>query len=58
MGIFELVKFKVILGLFSALVSKWPVTKKAAVGRAKRTEILGLVDISNTYRVPLTMYML
>ncbi len=27
-GTFDLLVFKVILGLFSALVSKWPVTRK------------------------------
>ena len=28
MGIFDLVVFKVILGSFDALVSKWPVSQK------------------------------
>ncbi len=37
-GTFDLLVFKVILGLFGTLVSKWPVTQKQ-VSREKLSEI-------------------
>ncbi len=40
--------FKVILGSFSAFVSKWPVSQKLG-HRAKETEILRLGNTNNTY---------
>ncbi len=40
-GTFDLLVFKVILGSFIALVSKWPVTQKRLAIRATRTEFWG-----------------
>ncbi len=48
LGTFDLVGFKVILGSFGALASKWPVyISKTASHRMKQCN-LGLVDTSNT----------
>ena len=48
-GSFHFVGFKIILGSFGALVSKWPVTQKTAGRKVKRCKILVLIGTSNTY---------